>query len=129
LFGAEDGIAEAWRFPEAGSMWGDGSTLYVADTWNNAIRTVTLVPPLVSGSSVAFKLAAFGSTARTTIGADRPLRVGYARVQTDGSGTPPAGIAVFGYHSNGALVSETGVPADGPLRTGRIYAETSAVVR
>jgi len=129
LFGTEDGIGEAARFQKPGSIWGDGSTLYVADTWNHAIRTVTLVPPLVSGSSVAFKLAAFGSTARTTIGADRPLRVGYARVQTDGSGTPPAGIAVFGYHSNGVLVSETGVPAVGTLRTGRIYAESTGVVR
>jgi hypothetical protein len=129
LFGTEDGIGEAARFQKPGSVWGDGRTLYVADFLNNAIRTVTLLPPLVSGSSVAFELPAFGSTARTTIGADQPLRVGYARVQADSSGRPPAAIAVFGFHSNGVLVSETGVPAVSTLLTGRIYAETAGVVR
>ncbi|PYR96495.1 MAG: hypothetical protein DMG12_26125, partial [Acidobacteria bacterium] len=83
----------------------------------------------MSASSVAFELSASGSLARTTIGADQQLRVGYARIQANGAGTPPAGIAVFGFRSNGVLVSETGVPAVSPSRTGRIYAETTGVVR
>ena len=129
LFGTEDGSAETARFQKPNSVWGDGNTLYVADSWNNAIRTITLAPPRVSASSVAFELSASGSLARTTIGADQQLRVGYARIQANGAGTPPAGIAVFGFRSNGVLVSETGVPAVSPSRTGRIYAETTGVVR
>src|SRR5207249_829526 len=92
-------------------------------------RTITLAPPRVSASSVAFELSASGSLARTTIGADQQLRVGYARIQANGAGTPPAGIAVFGFRSNGVLVSEAGVPAVSPRRTGRIHAEMTGVVR
>jgi len=39
----------------------------------------------------------------------RPLTAGYARVQPDAGSTTPEGVAIFGFRSNGVLVSEAAV--------------------
>jgi len=132
LFGTEDGIAAAARFQRPFGLWSDGSTLYVADTYNHAIRTITLPPPPPpppTTTSVSFAVPVSGSFSRTARDSGGPLAIGYARVQAEGNSTAPSGIAIYGFRSNGVLVSETSVPAVVPIRSGRIYAETAPTVR
>jgi sugar lactone lactonase YvrE len=126
--GTEDGVGAAARFQGASGVWGDGRMLYVTDTSNHAIRTITLAPATIT-ASLPFAVAPPGSVSRITQQADAPIQTGYARIKADANSTAPSGIAVYGFRSNGVLVSETGVPAVAPVRSGRLYAETTATVR
>jgi len=75
-------------------------------------------------SSMSFSLASNANVSLGTMGVQRPLQVGYARVEG-----AAAGIALFGFRRNNVLVSEAGVPAVRPIASGRIYAETAGTVR
>src|SRR5947209_120340 len=55
------------------------------------------------------------------------LSSGYASEFGLGS-TTPAGVAIIGFRQNNVLVSETGIPAVQPIKSGRIYAEVGGTV-
>ena len=77
----------------------------------------------------SFSVPDRGGQSTTSSGTGETLRVGYGRIRADaGSGTP-AGIAIFQFRdSEGVLISEAGVPAAGPVREGRIFAEVNGPI-
>ena len=51
------------------------------------------------------------------------MSVGYGAVLPNEGSSAPSGVAIFGLHENGVLISEAGVAASPPIRSGRIYAD------
>jgi len=82
--------------------------------------TETTIAPYASPDSGAFSTVTNDSS--TT------LTVGYASIQSSAGTANPAGIAIFGYRSNGVLVTEAGVPAAPALMGARVYAEVAGAV-
>jgi hypothetical protein len=129
LIGSEDGVGTDGRFNLPVGLWSDGSTMYVADLGNNAIRTIILsaAPPPVS--TLTFSTSTVGSVSRTTVDTGGSVQTGYARIERSSGSSPVAGMAIYGLRVNGVLVSETGVPAVPAIRSGRLYAEADGNVR
>jgi hypothetical protein len=80
-----------------------------------------------SVNTVPFSITDRGTNTLTTEGASSTVQVGYAKVG-EASGNAPTGLAIFGYHQNGVLISEAAVPASATITDGRFYAETSTTV-
>ncbi|PYS46203.1 MAG: hypothetical protein DMG13_30485, partial [Acidobacteria bacterium] len=79
-------------------------------------------------SQSSFAISNRGGVSWTSSGSSASTNVGFARIQPNPGNTTPAGVAIFGFRQNHVLVSETGVPASLPLRSGRIYVETNGPV-
>ncbi len=69
-----------------------------------------------------------GAVSVITDGSGADLKVGFGIVEPDAPDVAPNGLAIFGYTQNGVLVSEAGVSASSPVRSGRIYAEVAGSV-
>ncbi len=93
---------------------------------NNASTSGT--PPPTGNSSVAYSLADRGADLLTENSTSGSINVGYARVQTDAGSSALGGAAIFSYHSNGAVVSETSVPLSPLVQSGRMYVEMNGPV-
>jgi hypothetical protein len=128
IIGSEDGVASDARFNLPVGLWSDGSTMYVTDLQNQAIRTIVLstLPP--AASSFSFAVSGTGTVSRTA-DSGATLQVGYARIRQAAGSAAAAGMAIYSLSVNGVLVSETGVPAVSAMRNGRLYAESSANIR
>ena len=84
---------------------------------------------ILSVDSEPFEIQDRGATSVTSSGTAESFRVGYGRIGADASSTTPSGIAVFQFRDNeGVLISEAGVPAAEPVRSGRIFAEVNGPV-
>jgi hypothetical protein len=93
--------------------------MYIADPSMARIRKIAPMPASSLPLEVPFSRSLFQITAN-----DSPtIKTGYgALVSTTGT-SGATGVAIFGYHANGALVSEAGVPATPLMVSGRVYAE------
>ena len=79
--------------------------------------------------SEPFEIQDRGVTSVTSSGTAESFRVGYGRIDADASSATPSGIAVFQFRdSEGVLISEAGVSAVEPVRSGRIFAEVNGPV-
>ena len=72
---------------------------------------------------MAYPLRERGVTTFETLGQPGVLVTGYSRLQPAEGNATPVGVAIFGFHSNGMLVSEAGVPGMTAMLAGRTYAE------
>ena len=93
---------------------------------SNASTSGTLPP--TGANSVAYSLADRGADLLTQNSTSGSINVGYARVQTDAGSSALGGAAIFSYHSDGAVVSETSVPLSPLVQSGRMYVEMSGPV-
>jgi sugar lactone lactonase YvrE len=116
-FSGDGGDALAAQITSPYGVAVDGvNTIFISDTFSNRVRRV--VSPVVS-----FEVTDRGGTSLSTAGTSSSTRTGYARIESSGGISAPAGMAIFSYRPGGYLVSETAVPAAPPLNSGRIYAE------
>src|SRR2546430_12998685 len=76
-------------------------------------------PPPSPPPTATFSIPNGGGESWITTGNSGSLSDGYARIQQDTGGTPLSGLAIFGFRSNGVLLSEAGVPAMAPVSAGR----------
>jgi sugar lactone lactonase YvrE len=97
------------------------NTLFICDTYNNRVRRLALT---ISSITVANS----SGISLTSAGSGPSIQVGYARIQPAAGNAAPAGLAIYGFHRDGFLISETGVPATAPVTSGRIYAEVNSPV-
>jgi trimeric autotransporter adhesin len=118
-FAGDGGPATAatLSFPFAVAIDGT-NTLFIADTFTSRIRKV------IFSNNTLTVINRGGGTTLTTPGTSPSLLTGYGRIQAT-PGAVPSGFAIFSYRSQDYLISETGVPASAPLRSGRIYAEVN----
>ena len=84
-------------------------------------------PPPASATK-SFSITNRGGLSAITDGSGSNITVGYAAIQPSAGNTTPTGVAIFGYRPAGILVTEAGVPASTPIRSGRIYAEVAGAV-
>ena len=94
--------------------------------WSQPGEGLTLDGP---SAGLPFSVPDQGGVSLTSQDAAPALRVGYGQVGTDEGMTPPVGLAIFGFRSDGILVSEAGVPATAAVLEGRIFAETDGTRR
>jgi hypothetical protein len=85
-------------------------------------------PNMSSSGSVAYSLSDRGAALVTETVNSGSIAVGYARVQTDVGSSALGGAAIFSFHSNGAVVSETSVPLSPLVQSGCMYVEVKGVV-
>jgi hypothetical protein len=81
------------------------------------------VPATLTSSATSI---AGGTNAISTSGDS--IRVGSAEVNGKSGSFAPSGLAIFGYHQNGVLISEAAVPSSDPLTKGRLYAQIEGAV-
>jgi len=125
--GSEDGPASAARFYGPSGIWADGFTVYAADSANNAIRAIELMPP--PAASVSYSIGPSAVFSKTTLGGASDVAIGYGRIQLDAASAGRTdGFAIFGFRQNGVLVTEASVPASPLIRNGRIFAEVQGAV-
>ncbi|HYR87639.1 MAG TPA: hypothetical protein VE422_26385, partial [Terriglobia bacterium] len=103
------------------ALWGDGFNLYFGSPGGGIFKITAATP-------IQYSLPAAGADYWTTTSSAAPLTAGYARVQPEVGSTTPEGVAIFGFRSNGVLVSEAAVPASPLIQQGRIYAEMNGPV-
>jgi len=93
--------------------------LLIADSNNGRVRKITF------STVPTFSFVDRGASSTITAGLPPAVSSGFAGIRpADGEVTPP-GLAIFGFRQNNILVSEAGVPAAPPIRSGRIYAAVS----
>jgi len=93
-------------------------------------QTISLpVSVNVVSAAVPYSISTQGGKSYTVANDTPPVRNEYARLQTSGGTALPSGVAIVGFRTGNVWVSETGVPASQPMTDGRIYAETSALVK
>jgi hypothetical protein len=69
--------------------------------------TTVVIPQSPAPVSMRSIVGSFGGSASLyTTGADAQSNAGYARIQSVNGSIVPEGLAIFGSHQNGALVSE-----------------------
>jgi len=124
--GAEDGIGTVAEFNQPSGIWGDGTSLYISESGNNAIRKLG-VPGAVN-SPASFTAAIGGETALLTGDGAGDLTVGFASVQLAVGSGAPDGFAVIQLRQNNVLISEVAIPASPTISSGRIYAEVNGPV-
>ncbi len=86
------------------------------------------VAKISEGNTLDYSIAPRGGVSTTSQGAGSAITAGYGRIQPAAGSTTPSGLAIFGYHENGVLVSEAAVPASPLITSGRIYAEAAGPV-
>jgi hypothetical protein len=79
--------------------------------------------------SLRYHVFDHGGLSLESEGAGASTGAEYARIQPDRDLGAPAGVAIFGLHQNGTLITETGVPASTRIRNGRIPVQTDARTR
>jgi phosphatidylethanolamine-binding protein (PEBP) family uncharacterized protein len=87
---------------------------------NGMVQFAYAIQDAASGSQVDFSVPAGGAAAMRTMGNGTSLQSGYAAVSAS-SGPTPYGTAVFSFARDGAVVSETGVPASPPTTAARVF--------
>src|SRR5207249_1139428 len=102
---------------------GNQTSVAITVTVNNSSAPPPGPPP-----TATFSIPNAGGQSWITTGNPGSLSTGYARIQQDTGGTPLSGLAIFGFRSNGVLVSEAGVPAMAPVSAGRVYVEVNGAV-
>jgi len=80
-----------------------------------------------TSASAAYSFADKGGTTFSTTNSSGSMTVGYGVVSNASATASPAGVAIYGYRSNGVLVTEAGVPAAAAVLSGRTYAEVTGV--
>jgi hypothetical protein len=121
-FAGDDGPAASATLALPYGVALDGlSTLFIGDTYNNRVRRVILNAPVITAADSA-------GISLTSAGNGAFIQTGYARIQPATGAVPAAGLAIYGFHRDNTLVSETGVPASPPITSGRIYAEIAPPV-
>ena len=120
-FGYTGAFAWSWRGKDTASL------PQLGERTKNCMRTFSAEHGAVVGfpGTTLFKIASRGGAAFVTDGSGNLVQ-GYVRVQPESGSAAPAGLAIFGYRRENVLVSEAAVPAINAVRTGRLYAETSA---
>ncbi len=83
--------------------------------------TVSPAPQTNDNTVRTYSIANGGGLSLLTSGGGSTSQVAYTRIQPDSGSTTPSGVAIFGFTSNGVLVSETGVPAGPLVQSGRIH--------
>lgn len=101
----------------------DGS-LYIADPSMDRIRKIAAEP----ASSLPLEIPFSKSLSQITSNDASSLKTGYGALVSTSGLSAATGIAIFGYHADGALVSEAGVPATPLIQSGRIFAEINGSV-
>jgi len=101
---------------------GNQTSVGIMVTVNNSSPSPTPAP------TATFSIPNAGGESWITSGSPGSLSAGYARVQLDTGGTPLSGLAIFGFRSNGVLLTEAGVPAMAPVTAGRVYVEVNGAV-
>ncbi|PYS23219.1 MAG: hypothetical protein DMG11_25750, partial [Acidobacteria bacterium] len=104
------------------ALWGDGFNLYFGSPGGGIFKITA------AAAIQQYSFPAAGADYWTTTSSAAPLTAGYARVQPNAGSTTPEGVAIFGFRSNGMLVSEAAVPASPLIQQGRIYAEMNGPV-
>lgn len=108
--------------PSGVAVAANGS-LFIADNDNYRVRKITFSQPLtyVINNRGGRSLMSSGSS-------ESEISTGYARIQPNAGNTTPSGLAIFGFRTNGVLVSEAGVSASALIQSGRIFAEIGGTV-
>ena len=131
-FSGDGGPATRARITSPSGLAVDGAgNLYIADLGNSRIRRLkpSGSSEAPSSGTVSFSIPGRGSSSTTSSGTTGALRVGYGRIRADAGSSTPSGIAIFQFRdSEGVLISEAGVPAAGPVREGRIFAEVNGPI-
>src|SRR5262249_5605009 len=93
------------------------------------IAVLTGVSALLAQTPIPFFMPAGAASRLVSGGTTGPLDVGFARIQADSKSSEPDGFAIFGYRSDGVLVSEASVP-EVPANTtaARIFVEVGTGV-
>ena len=96
----------------------------------SATPTAPVTPPGTGTvEPESFSIPNRGGWSITSTGTEAAMRSGYGRISADAGSTTPSGIAIFQFRdSEGVLISEAGVPAAGPVREGRIFAEVNGPI-
>jgi hypothetical protein len=118
--GTEDGNGTDARFLSPGSIWSDGTNLYVQDS--DSIRRIVLTH---TRATVQFDFPESGADYWKTARPSDPMVMGYGRVRLNTGSSTVGAVAVFSSRPNGVLVSEASVPAVAPIQQGRIYVEVN----
>jgi hypothetical protein len=103
-------------------------TVIGADGIVYAINNATLFAVGMALPGREFSIPQGGASSISSLGASNTTAVGYARIDPGSGAVAPAGMAIFSYRPGGYLVSETGVPAVAPVRSGRTYVEVEGAV-
>jgi hypothetical protein len=103
----------------------NGAVWTAAGTWPLADKMRTDFANFSTFSSLTYGLADPGGMSFVTTGSPLSTIVGYASIQSNAGSAIPSGVAIFAYRRNNVLVTEAGVPAAAPIRSGRIYAEVN----
>jgi len=99
------------------------STITVTGLAGSLSRTTTFTLTVNAAPTTSFSIPQDGLAEWLTTAKTDPSQIGYARVQLDTGTSRPSGLAIFGFRSGGALVSEASVSALAAIQSGRIYAE------
>jgi len=88
---------------------------------------IEALPPVLPGQA-PFSMNSRGAYSVVSDGGSPGLTVGWGKVRTTPGLQQLAGLAIYGLRANGALISETTVPAVGALSTGRVYAQAGSAI-
>ncbi len=92
-------------------------------------RAIDVRNELTGGiSQTDFAVTSQGGYTSTATASGSALKIGYARIQTNGGAATPSGLAIFSVRNGNMVVSETSVPASPLIQSGRIYAEVNGSV-
>ena len=96
----------------------DGAgTLFIADSFNSAIRKIPLQP------SASFTVSSLDAVSSTTTGVAATMSTGFASVVGYSDSEPSVAFEIIDVHTNNTLVSEASIVATPAIRSGRIQAE------
>jgi sugar lactone lactonase YvrE len=121
--GDGDDATEASMYAPVGLALGPDGVLYIADHFNGVIRKVPLT------ASVTYSIADSAAVSMRTPGAGEAATSGFGKVNLYRGSTAPEGIAIFEYRKDNILLSQAGVQASEPIRSGRIQVELREGIR
>ena len=108
-----------------------GTQTIAATVVDGQLRTAGASIPLTLTRAIGtevFSISDRGGTSLSSQGTAQVPTLGYGRIRPDSGRTTPSGLGIFGFTSNGVLVSEAGVSAAAPVQSGRIFAEVNGPV-